>query len=95
MLHNVTVVHAYSMLFEHMAYQLAGHENSFVHSPPLLRDIEGKKSKTVFTTSMTMTRTISFRESCCLANCRPLHVSAHHCLVFVQSVQEVSVHACS
>ena len=38
-----------------------------------------------------MTVTIPSRESNCLANCRPLHVSVHCCLFFVQSIQEVFV----
>ena len=39
--------------------------------------------ETESTTSVTMTLTISSRESCCLANRRPLHVSIHCCPFFV------------
>ena len=42
-----------------------------------------------------MTVTMSSHESSCLANCRPLCVSVHGCLVFVRSIQEASVCACS
>ena len=38
-----------------------------------------------------MTRTISSRESSCLANCSLLHVSVHCRVVFVQSVQGANV----
>ena len=62
---------------------------------------EGKTPETESTTSVMMTVTISSRESSCLANCRPPHVSVHCCLFFffvfffVQSIQEASVRACS
>ena len=56
---------------------------------------EGKGKPSESTASVTITRTISSHESSSLANFSPLHVSAHCLVVFVQSVQEASVRACS
>ena len=80
----------------------SGH-GAYVSDPPLLvclpslsrKTCEGKKPKAESTTSVMMTWTISSRESSCLANCSPLLVSVHCRMVFVQSVQEASVCACS
>ena len=47
------------------------------------------------TTSVMMTLAIFSHESTCLANCRPLHISIHCYLIFMQSVQEASVCAYS
>ena len=48
---------------------------------------EGKMPETESTTSVMMTVTISSRESSCLANCRPLHVSVH-CRLFLYSLSK-------
>ena len=42
-----------------------------------------------FTTFMTVTRTISSRESSCLAICKSLHVSVHFHLFFVQTAKKL------
>ena len=55
---------------------------------------EAKKQGTESTTYMTMTPTISYLQSNCLAICSPLHVSVHCCLFFVQSVQKSSTFPC-
>ena len=56
---------------------------------------ERKKRNTESTIYMTMTREVSSHKSSCLANSRLLHVSVHCCLVFVRSVQQAIVCACS
>ena len=66
--------------------------SSLAVSPTAMR--EAKKQGTESTTYMTMTPTISYLQSSCLAICSPLHVSVHCCLLFVQSVQKASTFPC-
>ena len=56
---------------------------------------KGQKQITESTTSMTMTQKVICHESSCLANCNLQHVTVHCCLVFVRSVKEANVRACS
>ena len=81
--------------FEHIAKAINCQETRYVARQLSRKTCEGKGKPSESTTSVTITRTISSHESSSLANCSPLHVNVHCRVVFVQSVQEASVRACS
>ena len=80
-LSSITHISAY-VLWRIILHPIGAHgliswwRNSLVCSPSLLWN-EGQKPKTEFTTSMTITWTISSHVSSCLAICRPQHASVH------------------
>ena len=79
--------------FEHITKSINCQETRYLARKLSRKTCEGKGKPLESTTSVMITLTISSHESSSLANCSPLDVSVHCCLVFVQSVQEASVRA--
>ena len=68
--------------FEHIAKSINCQETRYLARQPLSRKTcEGKSKPSESTTSVMITLTISSHESSSLANCSPLDVSVHCCLV--------------